>query len=148
MSESFGLVIAEAKLFAVPNILVGLDYVSIAKGRSRIVYDDTAESVSKEAFKILHNYNYREELGKEGRISMINFNNKFLFKKWNKLILSVYNGNDYYQKIRESENRISEIDAINILQNQIRLLKLRQIKYFNLTIIEVENFTIMENLVY
>ena len=47
MSESFGLVIAEAKLFCVPNILVGLDYVSISKGGSRIVYDDMAESVSK-----------------------------------------------------------------------------------------------------
>ena len=148
MSESFGLVIAEAKLFGVPNILVGLDYVSIAKGGSRIVYDDTAESVSKEALKILHNYNYRKNLGKEGRVSMINFNNRFLFKKWNKLVLSVYNGNDYYQKIRESENKISETDATNILQNQIRLLKLREIKYFNLTIVEVENFTIMENLVY
>ena len=60
MSESFGLVIAEAKLFGVPNILVVLDYVSIAKEGSRIVYDDTSESVSKKVLKILCNYNYRE----------------------------------------------------------------------------------------
>ena len=148
MSESFGLVIAEAKLFGIPNILVGLDYVSIAKGGTRIVYDDTAESVSKEALQLLNDYNYREKLGREGRISMINFNNEFLFKKWNQLVLSVYNGDDYYQKVKENVSKISETEAINILQNQIRLLKMREIKYFNLTIVEIENFTLMENLVY
>ena len=148
MSESFGLVIAEAKLFGVPNILVGLDYVLISKGGTRIVYDDTPESVSKEALKILNDYNYREKLGKEGKQSMINFNNELLFKRWNKLVLSVYNGKDYFKKIRENEKKISQTEAIDILQNQIRLLKMREIKFYNLTIVEVENFTIMENLAY
>ena len=55
-------------------------------------------------------------MGKEGRVSMINFNNRFLFKNWIKLVLFVYNGDDYYQKIRESEKKISETDSINILQ--------------------------------
>ena len=79
---------------------------------------------------------------------MLNFNNEFLFKKWNKLILSIYNGDDYYQNIREKENKISEVEALNILENQIRLLKNRQRKYFNLTVVKVMNFSLMENLVY
>ena len=145
ISESFGLALAETKLFGIPNILVGLDYVSIAKGGTKIVYDDSPESISIEAIKILNNKIYMKKLGKEGRKSMIYFNNQILFKKWNKLIFSIYNGDNYYKKIKEKENKISENESINILNNQIRLLKLRDKRFYNITLFDIENFTIMEN---
>ena len=86
-----------------------------------------------------------KKLGKEGRKSMIYFNNQILFKKWNKLIFSIYNGDNYYKKIKEKENKISENESINILNNQIRLLKLRDKRFYNITLFDIENFTIMEN---
>jgi len=55
ISESFGLVLSESKIFGIPNILVGLDYISIAKGGTIIIYDDNPISIAKEAIKILKN---------------------------------------------------------------------------------------------
>lgn len=144
--ESFGLVVAETKVYGIPNILIGIDYISVAKGGTIIIYDDNPETISKEAIKILKNDEYRRKLGKEARESMIKFNNNLLFKKWIKLILSVYNGEKYYQRLREQDDKISENVALNILNNQLNLLKRRipNLKYMSTK--HFENLTIMENI--
>ena len=49
LSESFGLILSETKIYGIPNILLGLDYLSISRGGTIIIYDDTAESISKES---------------------------------------------------------------------------------------------------
>ena len=54
ISESFGLVLSETKIYGIPNILVGLDYVQISKGGTIIIYDDTPESIAKESLKIIN----------------------------------------------------------------------------------------------
>ena len=87
ISEAFGLVLSETKIFGIPNILVGLDYVSIAKGGTIIIYDDNSESIAKESIKILKDYKYRKKLGREARLSMKKFKNDLLLKKWIELIL-------------------------------------------------------------
>ena len=77
---------------------------------------------------------------------MKEFNNNLLFKKWIKLILSVYNGEKYYQRLREQDDKISKKDALNILNNQLNLLK-RRIPNFNyLTTKHLENLSIIENI--
>ena len=136
ISESFSLVLSETKIYGIPNILIGLDYLSIANGGIVIIYDDSPELIAKESINILINDNYRKNLGKAARRSMKKFKNKVLLKKWIKLILSIYFGNDYYEKLRKSDKKISEIKALNILKIQINLLKKRKIKlkYFNLNI--------------
>ena len=146
ISESFGFVLSETKIYGIPSILAGLDYVSIAKGGTIIIYDDKPKTIANEAIKILNNYNYRKRLGKEARQSMKKFNNDLLLKKWTKLILSIYNGDIYYQNIREQDNKISDKKALNIINNQIKLLKLRKSKFKNITIKNIINFTFMENL--
>ena len=146
ISESFGFVLSETKIYGIPSILAGLDYVSIAKGGTIIIYDDKPKTIANEAIKILNNYNYRKRLGKEARQSMKKFNNDLLLKKWTKLILSIYNGDIYYQNIREQDNKISDKKALNIINNQIKLLKLRKSKFKNITIKNLINFTFMENL--
>ena len=45
ISESFGLVLSEAKIYGIPSILVGLDYVSISKGGTYIIFDDDICSI-------------------------------------------------------------------------------------------------------
>ena len=78
ISESFGLILSETKIFGIPNILVGLDYISLAKGGTVIIYDDNSKSIAKEAIKILKDENYRKKLGREARKSMKKFKNELI----------------------------------------------------------------------
>ena len=77
IAESFGLVIAETKIYGIPNILIGLDYISLSKGGTIIIYDDNPKTIAKECIKILKNDRYRKYLGKKARKSMEKFNNFF-----------------------------------------------------------------------
>ena len=144
ISESFGLVLCETKLFGIPNILLGLDYVSIAKGGTIIIYDETTESIAKEAIKILQNKYYRKILGKNALKNMKKFNNNFLFYNWIKLILSIYNGEIYYEKLQKNHKKMNEDEALNILKNQINLMKIRDSRYIHITLNDLNNFTKME----
>jgi hypothetical protein len=144
--ESFGLVLSETKIFGIPNIVVGLDYVSIIKGGTIILYDDNSEFIAKEAIKILKDEKYRKKLGKEAKKSMKKFKNELLLKKWVKLILSVYNGDSHYLNLRKEDEKISENESITILKKQVELLKKRMPEYANITSKNIENFTYMKNL--
>ena len=146
ISEAFPMVIIESKIFGIPNILLGLDYLTISKGGTVIIYDDTPESISKEAIKILKNQKYKEYLGKEARNSMKKYSNNELVDKWIELILSIYKGDQYYQQLRDKNENISNKDLIDIGYNQIKLFKLRLSNFINITKDDYENFTIMENL--
>ena len=144
--ESFGLVLSETKIFGIPNIVVGLEYVSIVKGGTIILYDDNSESIAKEAIKILKDDNYRKKLGKEARKSMQKFKNKLLLKKWIKLILAVYNGENYYLNLRKEDEKLPENESLTILNRQVELLKMRIPNFTKITIKDIENFTYMKNL--
>ena len=102
--ESYSLVLGEAKIFGIPSILVGLDYLSLSKGGTIIIYDDNPVSIANEAIKVLKDYEYRKKLGKEARKSMKKRSNKLIAKKWIKILLSVFYGNDkLFHKL--SDNR-------------------------------------------
>jgi glycosyltransferase involved in cell wall biosynthesis len=144
--ESFGLVLSETKIFGIPNIVVGLDYISIVKGGTIILYDDKSESIAKEAIKILKDDNYRKKLGREARKSMKKFKNDLLLKKWLKLILSIYNGDSYYLNLRKEDEKIPENESLIILKKQVELLKMRMPNFANITVKNIENFTYMKYL--
>ena len=146
LTETFGLVLSETKIFGIPTILVGLDYVSISKGGTIIIYDDSPNSIAKEAVKILLNKKYRIKLGNEARKSMMKFNNELLLNKWIKLILSIYNGDSYFIELRKKEKKISINLAKKIIKNQIKLLKMRKKKYKKINIHNFNNFTFLEQL--
>ena len=148
ISECFPMVLCETKIYGIPNILIGIDYVNMAKNGTVILYDDSPKSVSKEAIKILENENYRRKLGKEARNSMKKFKNKLLLKKWVKLILSIYNGENYYEKLRLTDKKMPKNKALNIIKKQINILKIRRKMTINFTINNLENFSFMENISY
>jgi len=141
VSESFGLVLSETKIYGIPNILVGLDYVQISKGGTIIIYDESAESIAKESIKLINNKEKRKFLGKEARKSMKKFNNQLLFNNWVKLILSVYNGDFNYNKIKKQEEQKDENELNKLLINQIELLKKRNINFYNISIKDFQNFS-------
>ena len=53
ISECFPMVLCETKIYGIPNILCGIDYVRMAEGGIIILYDDSPESISKEAINII-----------------------------------------------------------------------------------------------
>lgn len=140
ISESFGLVLSETKIYGIPNILVGLDYVQISKGGTLIIYDDSPELIAKESIKIMNDEKYRKFLGKEARISMKKFNNQILDHKWVNLILSIYNGDIFYSKLKSQEKKINESELIKSLEIQIKLLKKRDNNFYNISINDFKNF--------
>ena len=146
ISESFGNVLTETKIFGIPNILVGLDYLSASKGGTVIIYDDSPMSISKVVVKILKNKKYKKKLGRAARKSMKKFNNWLILKRWIKIIVAIYNGKKYYIKLRNEDKKISDKDAIYLIKNQLNLLKHRKEEFMNLTIKNIENFTFMKNL--
>ena len=145
ISESFGLVLSEIKIFGIPTILVGLDYVSISKGGTIILYDDDSRSIAKEAIKILKDDKYRNKLGKEARKSMKKFNNELLVKKWVKLIISIYNDDNYFEELK-NDNSMTESEANIIIKTQIQLLKKRNPNYHKITIDNIKNLSLMLNI--
>lgn len=62
ISESYSLVLSETKIYGIPNIILGLDYLSLAKNGTIIIYDDFPETLAKESLKIIYN-----------KISIINY---------------------------------------------------------------------------
>ena len=146
MAEAFPSVLSETLIYGIPNILAGLDYVSAAKGGTVIIYDDSPISIAKIAIKILKNKRYRKKLGKEARYNMKKFKNNLLFEKWIKLILSIYKGESFYEELRNSYFKLSEEESLKIINNQIKLLKLRKKKFQNITINDIENLTFIKNI--
>ena len=145
ISEAFPLVLSETKLYGIPSILLGIDYICNSNGGIIVIYDDQPETLAGESIKIILNKEYRKKLGKESRNSMKQFNNELLLKKWVKLILSVNKGEIYYIKLREENKKIAQNNGFQILNNQLKLLKLRNENFRNITMKEFENFTYIDN---
>jgi glycosyltransferase involved in cell wall biosynthesis len=140
ISESFGMVLIETKIFGIPNILLGLDYIILSEGGTIIIYDENPEAIAKESLKILKNENLRKKLGNEARLSIRKINNKSILKKWIKLILSVYNGDIYYQKLVDKDSHDKHLFssiALKILNNQLNLFKKRKSNFQNLNLINL-----------
>jgi len=88
IAEAYAMVLSETKIYGIPTILCGLDYLSLAKGGTVIIYDDNPETIAKEAIKILKDDKYRKKLGKETRKSMKKVRNNLIVKRWVKLLIT------------------------------------------------------------
>ena len=139
------MVLGEVKIFGIPSILCGLDYIMLAKGGTVIIYDDNPKTIAKESIKILKDYRFRKRLGKEARKSMKEVTNKFIVKKWIKLLFEVYNGIDEYSYSNLFMNyykRITEMEADVILNNQLKLLKKRIPNLSGLTLEKLKSYSL------
>jgi len=146
VSEAFPMVLCETKVFGIPNILTGLDFVVMAKGGTVMIYDDNPESIAKASIKILNNFKYRKKLGEKARESMKKYKNEKIIKNWIKLLLAVYRGNESYYKLRQESKKISIKKAENITKNQVKLINIREPFLKNLTVDILLNFSILEKI--
>lgn len=140
LAEAFPNILSETLIYGIPNILLGLDYVSAAKGGTVILYDDSPLSLAKEAILILQDEKLRKKLGKEARDNIGKYNNDDLCQRWVKLILSIHKNGKYYKYLSRKEKRINNIEALNILQNQIKLIRMRKKEFTNISLNYIENF--------
>ena len=83
-------------------------------------------------------------MGENARNSMKVFKNELIVKKWNKIFLSIYNGDNYYQNLRKRDIKISEKSAMEILNNQLNLLKIRTNKFVTTKVNDFFNFSYLE----
>ena len=139
-------ILCETKVFGIPNILTGLDFVVMSKGGTVIIYDDNPESIARESIKILSNYSYRKNLGEEARYSMKKYKNEITIKKWVNLILSVYKGDEYYNILRQKNKELPLEEARNITKNQVKLINLRDPFLKNITVDILLNFSHIEEI--
>ena len=145
ISEGIGLDICETKLFGIPNVLVGLDYLPCSKGGVSIIYEDNPNIIAKECIKILKDENYRKKLGKEAFESMRKYDNHEIGDKWMRLILSAYLDNTYYHRIQDEDKDLINIkEDMEILKNQINLLKNRIKGLENVNITNIMDFDFMK----
>ena len=147
ISEAFPMVLCETKMYGIPNILLGLSYITVSKEGTFIIYDDSPESLSKESIKLLKDKKLMEKVGFEARKSMKKFNNQLLLSQWIHFILGIFSGENYFQKFKEKEKKINEHNLLDIINKQIKLLKMREKRFNNITINDFENFTYLEDLI-
>ena len=134
-----------ASLHFLPSISEGypLDYISLAKNGTIIIYDDTPESLAKISLKILKKRIFKKKLSKIARLSMKKFDNEKLFNKWKLLLLSVINNyNNYSNLFEDNKNNTNEL--LNILKTQVFLLNKRMKYKRNITILDLEKISIQK----
>ena len=139
------MALCEVKIYGIPTILLGLDYVSVSKLGTIIIYDEMPESIAKESLKIMKNKQYLKKMGRIAKLSMKKFNNLLLSKKWIKLVLSVYNGEAFYRTLQNSDEKLSNETAWKILNNQVKLIKKRKPIYLNTSLEDLLNFSYLMN---
>jgi glycosyltransferase involved in cell wall biosynthesis len=143
--EAFPMVLSETKIYGIPNILVGIDYVKNGKEGICVVYDDNPQTIAEIAIKILTDKIYRKKLGKAARKSMKIFNNQNLAKQWAKIIISVYLGYEFYEDLCLKDSHIKDKVAISIIETQVELLKMRVPYFSKITINDLLNITFINN---
>ena len=57
LTEAYPMVLSETKIFGIPSIICGLDYIALANKGTVIIYDDNPETIAKETIKLLNDYN-------------------------------------------------------------------------------------------
>ena len=142
IAECHPMVMSETKIYGIPTILCGLDYITLAKGGTVIIYDDNPNTIAKEAIKILKNETYKKKLGVEARKSLDKHNNNVLTKRWVKLLLAVYKGDKKsFQELEK--DKMTEEEAERILNNQLKLIHMRVPRLKDITLEQLKSYSLL-----
>ena len=106
ISESFPMVMNEAKAHGLPIVSFDIDYSPCFQSGVITVDMYNYTLMAKEAIKLLNNYEYRKRKAKEAKLSLEMYNNNNTIILWEKLINSLINGTEEYKKLqKEVENK-------------------------------------------
>ena len=101
VSESFPMVMNEAKAHGLPIISFNIDYCPCFQKGVITVDMFNYTQMGKEAIKLLNNYEYRKKMGNEAKLSLDMFNNNDTIIMWEKLFNSLINGNEDYKNFQD-----------------------------------------------
>ena len=101
VSESFPMVMNEGKAHGLPIVAFNIDYSpSFQKGVITVDLFDY-KAMGDEIVKLLNDYNYRKEKGKEAKLSLDMFKNNETIATWGELFSSLTAGEDEYKKLQQ-----------------------------------------------
>ena len=141
ITESFGLVLCETKMYGIPNILMGIDYTLISKGGTYIIFDEQPETLAKVSINILKNHSRLKILSNTARRSLKRFNNHDLINKWVKVILYILNGIELKTNLSISIKNYKDIiyRQLILLGSRVSKLKIKLEHYSNFTYLLEKN---------
>ena len=101
LSESFPMVMNEAKAHGLPIVAFNVDYSPcFQKGVIKSEMFDY-KNMGKEIAKLLRDYNYRREKGMEAKYSLDMFKNNETVLMWEELFEALMQGKDEYKKFQK-----------------------------------------------
>ena len=101
VSESFPMVMNEGKAHGLPIVSFNIDYCPCFQKGVITVDMFNYTLMAKETIKLLKDYDYRKKAGREAKLSLNMFNNNDTIEMWEKLINSLINGTESYQKFQK-----------------------------------------------
>ncbi|CAL6075605.1 Glycosyl_transferases group 1 family protein [Hexamita inflata] len=118
--EGFPMIVAEAKAYGIPIVLMKMEYCEITKQGVIQVEKNDIDVMSNEINKLLNSLEYRRTKGKEGRESLKMFDNKLIIKRWIQLIKAVMKNEEEVQKVIPYGEDISVEDVSRIFAEETK----------------------------
>ncbi|CAL5984841.1 Glycosyl_transferases group 1 family protein [Hexamita inflata] len=118
--EGFPMIVAEAKAYGIPIVLMKMEYCEITKQGVIQVEKNDIDNMSNEINKLLNTVEYRRTKGNEGRESLKMFDNKLIIKRWTQLIKAVMKSEEKVQKIIPYGEEISVEDVQRIFAEETK----------------------------
>ena len=101
LSEAFPMALNEAKAYGLPCVGFNVEYsYPFKKGVIKVEMFDY-EGLAKEVIKLLKDYDYRMQMGKEARESLDMFSNNRTTRMWERLFNSLLIGEHEFQRYRK-----------------------------------------------
>jgi len=101
VSESFPMVMNEAKAHSLPIVSFDVDYSPSFQQGVITVEMFNYTLMGKEAIKLLKDFEYRKKMGEQAKLSLDVYNNNDTIIMWDKLFESLINGTEDYHKFQE-----------------------------------------------
>ena len=102
LSESYPMVMNEGKAHGLPIVAFDVDYCPCYQSGVIKVKMFDYMAMAKETIKLLKNYEYRKEQGKEAKLSLNNYEtNEEKVEMWDNLFQAIMNGTEDFNKLQE-----------------------------------------------
>ena len=123
VSESYPMVMNEAKAHGLPIVAFNVDYSPCYQSGVIKVEMFDYKAMAKESIKLLNNYSYRKQKGQESKLSLNNFEtNEEKIQMWDNLIQSMINGEEEfkYLQLKTEQKYYDEVSAKEHIQKHFK----------------------------